>query len=123
MEVTDRAPTVFSAFRACAPFHVCLTLSTLHQTVSSWSSSNPEGPGMKASLHILASFFVDKYYCQLYGLPWWLIGNEYACSEGDQGSIPGSGRSPEKKMATHSSILDWEIPRTEEPGGLQSMGS
>ena len=26
-------------------------------------------------------------------------------------------------MATHSSILAWEIPRTEEPGGLQSMGS
>ena len=29
----------------------------------------------------------------------------------------------EKEMATHSSILDWEIPWTEEPGGLQSMGS
>ena len=26
-------------------------------------------------------------------------------------------------MATHSSILDWRIPQTEEPGGLQSMGS
>ena len=29
----------------------------------------------------------------------------------------------EKGMATHSSILAWEIPRTEEPGRLQSMGS
>ena len=29
----------------------------------------------------------------------------------------------EKKMTTHSHILAWEIPRTEEPGGLQSMGS
>ena len=29
----------------------------------------------------------------------------------------------EKRMAIHSSILIWEIPRTEEPGGLQSMGS
>ena len=29
----------------------------------------------------------------------------------------------EKEMATHSSILAWEIPRTEEPGGLQAMGS
>ena len=27
----------------------------------------------------------------------------------------------EKEMATHSSILDWKIPWTEEPGGLQSM--
>ena len=29
----------------------------------------------------------------------------------------------EKGMATHSSILSWRVPRTEEPGGLQSMGS
>ena len=29
----------------------------------------------------------------------------------------------EKEMATHSGILSWEIPRTEEPGKLQSMGS
>ena len=29
----------------------------------------------------------------------------------------------EKEMATHSSILAWEIPWTEEPGGLQSKGS
>ena len=28
----------------------------------------------------------------------------------------------EKEMATHSSILAWRIPWTEEPGGLQSMG-
>ena len=34
------------------------------------------------------------------------------------------GEDPlEKRMATHSSILVWRIPRTEEPGGLQSMGS
>ena len=30
---------------------------------------------------------------------------------------------PEKEMATHSSILVWEIPWTEEPGGPESMGS
>ena len=29
----------------------------------------------------------------------------------------------EKGMVTHSSILAWRIPGTEEPGGLQSMGS
>ena len=29
----------------------------------------------------------------------------------------------EKEMATHSNILDWKIPGTEEPGGLLSMGS
>ena len=37
------------------------------------------------------------------------------------GLIPGSGRSPGEEMATHSSILAWKIPYTEEPGGLQSM--
>jgi len=36
--------------------------------------------------------------------------------------IPGSGRSPGKEMATYSRILAWEIPWTEEPGRLQSMG-
>ena len=37
---------------------------------------------------------------------------------GDLGSIPGSGRSLEEGMATHSSILNWKIPWTEESGGL-----
>ena len=46
-----------------------------------------------------------------------------ACNEGDPGLIPGSGRFPGKEMATHSSILAWEIPWMEEPGGLQSTGS
>ena len=42
---------------------------------------------------------------------------------GDVGSIPGSEDALEKEMATHSSVLPWEIPPTEEPSGLQSMGS
>ena len=41
----------------------------------------------------------------------------------DVGSIPGSEDPLEKEMATHSSILAWRILWTEEPGGLQSMGS
>ena len=48
---------------------------------------------------------------------------ESACSVGDQDSIPGLRRSPGEGMATHSSILAWRIPWTEEPGRLQSMGS
>ena len=49
-------------------------------------------------------------------LPRWLS------SKGDMGSIPGQEDPLEKEMATHSSILDWEIPWTEEPHGLQSIG-
>jgi len=45
-----------------------------------------------------------------------------AIQETQVGSL-GQEDPPEKGMATHSSILDWEIPWTEEPGGLQSMGS
>ena len=45
-------------------------------------------------------------------------GKEFACITGDPGLIPGLGRSPGKGTATHSSIFAWEIPQTEEPGGL-----
>ena len=45
-----------------------------------------------------------------------------ARDRGDEGSVPGSGRSLEEDIATHSSILAWRIPWTEELGGLQSMG-
>ena len=45
-----------------------------------------------------------------------------AGDSGDVGLIPGWGRSPKKEMAIHSSILAWKIPRTEEPGRLQSTG-
>ena len=40
---------------------------------------------------------------------------------GDAGLIPGLGRSPGRGHATHSSVLAWRIPWTEEPGGLQPM--
>ena len=42
---------------------------------------------------------------------------------GDVGLIPGWEDPLEEEMATHSSILAWEIAWTEEPGELQSMGS
>ena len=41
----------------------------------------------------------------------------------DMDSIPGSGRSLQVGTGTTPSILAWEIPWTEKPGGLQSMGS
>ena len=44
-------------------------------------------------------------------------------SAGDSDSIPGLENLLEEEMTTHSSILAWEIPWTEEPGGLQSIGS
>ena len=40
----------------------------------------------------------------------------------NQSLIRGSGRSPEKEMATHSSILAWEVSWTGEAGRLESTG-
>ena len=54
------------------------------------------------------------------------VGKNLPANAGDAGYtglIPGLGRSPGKEMATHSSLLAWEILWTEEPGRLQSMGS
>ena len=42
---------------------------------------------------------------------------------GDEGWIPGSGRSPEEGNDTHSRTLAWRIPWTEDPAGLQPMRS
>ena len=50
-------------------------------------------------------------------------GKESACNVEDHGSIPGMERPLGEGMASHSSILAWRIPRTEETGGLQSTGS
>ena len=50
-----------------------------------------------------------------------MVKNCLPINAGDAGSVPGWEDPLEKEMATHSSVLAWEIPRTEEPGGLQSM--
>ena len=50
------------------------------------------------------------------GLPWWLSGKESARQCRRPGFDPWVGNIPlEKEMVTHSSVLDWEIPWTEEP--------
>ena len=58
------------------------------------------------------------------GFPYSSVGKESACNAGDH-TVRFLGREDalEKEMATHFSILAWKIPWTEEPAGLQSMGS
>ena len=58
------------------------------------------------------------------GFPGGLVVKNLPVSAGDTGNMVqslGLGDSLEEDMATHSSFLAWKIPRTEEPGGLQSM--
>ena len=56
----------------------------------------------------------------MFRLPWWLRRKASVYNVGDLGSIPGSGSSLEKEMATHSSTLAWKIPGWR---SLVSMGS
>ena len=63
------------------------------------------------------------FFVKIGGFPWWLSGKEYACMQETQVQSLGQEDPLEEEMATHSSILAWEIPWTEEPGRLQTMGS
>ena len=71
--------------------------------------------------YICMSSFLDSILFK--GFPGGTVVKNLPANAGDMGLIPGSERSLCKEMATHSSILAWEIHWTEEPGGLQSMGS
>ena len=67
-----------------------------------------------------ASFMFELIFVSfslMKGFPGGSVVKNPPANAGDTGSIPGSG------MATHSSILVWEIPWTKKPGELQSMGS
>ena len=75
-------------------------------------------PGFPVGHQLLELAQTHLYiYAYIYGDP---DGKESAPNAGDSGLTPGLNR--EKGMATHSRILAWRIPWTEEPGGLQSMG-
>ena len=86
-------------------------MPTFHKLFLSFPSNFPNTHRVEL---ILSTHIIIVY------LPRWLSGKESACNAGDTGSIPGLGISPEE-MATHSSIIAWEIPWTEEICGLQFM--
>ena len=80
-------------------------------------------PGFPQGQLLLTAFY-SMY--EPYRLSWSISTKESTCNPGDAedvGSISGSRRFLEEGMATHSSIPAWRIPWTEEPSGLQSMGS
>ena len=56
------------------------------------------------------------------GLPWWLRQKRICLQCRTPSYLLGQEDPLEKGMATHSSVLAWRIPWTEEPGGLQSTG-
>ena len=70
-------------------------------------------------------FFFNSCIVQYYkGLPKWLSGKRFHLPMQEmQVRSLGQEDPLEKEMATHSSILAWEMPWTEEPGGLRCSGS
>ena len=63
----------------------------------------------------------NHYVFVILGFPGGSVKNP-PTNAGDAGSIPGSGQSPGKEKVTHSRILAWEIPWTEEPGRASVRG-
>ena len=91
--------------------HILLVLFLLRTPISTYSS--------------IGQSFINSFMEHRTNIDWslarWLRGKESACQyriHRRQGLYP-----LEKEMATHSSIHAWRIPRTEAPGGIQSMVS
>ena len=79
-----------------------------------------EQQGRKQSL-LSKNMKID--YLQTFSFPGGTVVKNMPVNAEDVGSTLGGEETLEKEMATHSSILAWKIPWTEQPGGLQSMGS
>ena len=75
-----------------------------------------------ACLFVCHDVYQLEHTLCLVGFPGGSRGKESAYSAGDPRSVLGQENHLEKGMATHTSLLAWRIPWTEEPVGLQSIG-
>ena len=66
---------------------------------------------------------ISTEVCKIRGFPGGSVVKNLSAKQETQVLSLGQEDSLEEEMATPSGILTWEIPWTEEPGGLQSMGS
>ena len=98
---------VYQNSQNCSSKSVSITVRKLYLNFKKWPP--------KLQLHI-----------SIWGFPGGAVVKNLPGNAGDVrdvGSIPGLRGSLEKELATCCSILDWEIPWTQEPGGLQPRGS
>ena len=78
----------------------------------------------KRVIHPALFLFFLKIALAILGLLWFHMNFRIICSSSvENGKCHGYFNKSEKAMAPHSSTLAWQIPWTEEPGRLQSMGS
>ena len=74
-------------------------------------------------MYITCILHIQLYYmCVCLCFPGTAVVKDLPANAGDVGSILGLRRSPGVESGNQLNILDWKIPQTEEPGGLQSMG-
>ena len=122
---------------------ICFVYIYINRYTYTYMSANLENSRNNSNFNVMwpASYFYLKCFIsknlpttpttkrQLYsylcceGFPGNSDHEESACKAGDLGLIPGLEDPLEKGMATHSRILAWEIPWTEEPVCLQPLGS
>ena len=120
---TLRAPSLWTDFQSCPSGFLGPSSSCLHHH---WG---PRGlltkfthfGGPVRCSHKRANICLHLTTWQA-GSPGGSVIKNSPASAGDVGSIPGPGRSPEERSG-HPLQYSWEIPRTEKPGGLQSMES
>ena len=113
----------------CVWYIVCLAWMRLRTgwknvltLIWNWIKVGQEG-SVKTLSQISCFYFSKQSLTPLFGFLGGSVGKESACNAGDMGSVPGWRRSPGAEHATHSSILAWKVPWTEEPEGLWSRGS
>ena len=91
----------------------------LYILTSTWYCQSSFSFGVNKSVEVFHCSFNLYFPNEKCRLPWWLSGKEFACQ---WMSSLGQEDPVEKEMASHSSVLAWEIPGTEEPGELKSVG-
>ena len=117
-----RSRTRLSNFTLFFHFHALEKEMATHSSVRAWRIPGMGEPG---GLPSMGSHRVGHDWSDLAAAAAasGSDGKESACNAGNLGSIPGREDPLERGMATHSSVLFWRIPWTEEPGRLQSMVS
>ena len=125
-----KSRTQLSDFTFTFHFHALEKEMATHSSVLAWRIPGMGEPGGLLSMgsHRVRHDWNDLVAAarMWLGFPGGSVGRESAWNTGDTGevgSIPSLGKSLGEGMATHSSILAWRTPWTEEPGWLQSMGS
>ena len=91
-----------------------------HSSLLAWRMPRDRGAWWTAVHRVAELDMVDRLSTSTYSGG--SDSKESACSAGDLGLIPGSGKSPGEGNSNPFHILAWRIPWREEPGGLQSMG-